>query len=146
MSIEKLFDLDPSDRDDYFMEYWDWSSDELKIILDKINYGDNSDNNILVHSIATHPQTNIDNLKVFSLSGKYGAGCIKSVLMNDNCTEEIIRGIYNKSPEDKIYLYEKNTNIEKWGKDFWNQSKSGIVESINKLALEHKNCPKDLQE
>ena len=143
-NVDKLFEVDSIDRDDYFNEH-DWTNEELQNILDRIDYGESSANNIIVHSIACHPQTNIEQLKTFALSGKYGAGCIKAVLLNGNCTEEIIRAVYNKSADDPIFSYVKKENIKKYGEDNWNDWKEGIINGINNLALDHKNCPGDFK-
>ena len=143
MSVDKLFETNKWDRDDYFNEKWDeWSRDDLLAILER---ADISVDALLVGSIALHPQSSVDDLKLLALSGKYTVGVIYRVLLNDNCTEEIIRELYNKASDNKIFEATKKENIKNWGEKAWDEYKEGYVTKINNYCLEHKNCPDDLK-
>ena len=145
MSVEELFNLEPDERDELFCEKEDWTSEEIDKIIDKINYGQNIDEDILLGSTASHPETSMKHLESFALSGKYGSGMIISVLLNDNCSEEILRGVYNKSSDDQIYTYTKMDNVGEYGKDGWEKYKTNIIEKVNGFVLKHSNCPDDLK-
>ena len=143
MSIEKLFDTDKFDRDDYFNEKWDeWTRDDLLTIVEKANLDEDA---VVIGSIAGHPLSTEDDLKTYALSGKFGIGVIKSVLMNENCTEEIIRGLYDKSSDDKIFDFVKEDTIKKWGDEAYDKYSESYINSINTLAKDHKNFPDDLK-
>jgi len=143
MSIEKLFETDKWDRDDYFNEKSnDWTRDDLLTILEKANIEEDS---LVIGSIAGHPESTVDDLKLLALSGKYGVGVIYNVLLNNNCTEEIIRELYNKNSDDKVFEYEKKKNIEEWGQEAWDKYKETYITKINGYCLAHKNCPEDLK-
>ena len=143
MSIEKLFDTDKFDRDDYFNEKWDeWTRDDLLTIVEKANLDEDA---VVIGSIACHPLSTEDDLKTYALSGKFGIGVIKSVLMNENCTEEIIRGLYDKSSDDKIFDFVKEDTIQQWGDDAYDKYSESYINSINTLAKDHKNFPDDLK-
>ena len=143
MSIEKLFDTDKFDRDDYFNEKWDeWTRDDLLTIVEKANLDEDA---VVIGSIAGHPLSTEDDLKTYALSGKFGIGVIKSVLMNENCTEEIIRGLYDKSSDDKIFDFVKEDTIKKWGDEAYDKYSESYINSINNLAKDHKNFPDDLK-
>ena len=143
MSVNKLFETNKWDRDDYFNEKWDeWSRDDLLAILE---WADISVDALLVGSIALHPQSSVDDLKLLALSGKYTVGVIYRVLLNDHCTEEIIRELYNKASDNKIFEATKKENIKNWGEKAWDEYKEGYVTKINNYCLEHKNCPDDLK-
>ena len=143
MSIEKLFDTDKFDRDDYFNEKWDeWTRDDLLTIVEKANLDEDA---VVIGSIAGHPLSTEDDLKTYALSGKFDIGVIKSVLMNENCTEEIIRGLYDKSSDDKIFDFVKEDTIKKWGDEAYDKYSESYINSINNLAKDHKNFPDDLK-
>lgn len=143
MSIDKLFETNKFDRDDYFNEKWDeWTRDDLLTIVEKANLDEDG---VVIGSIACHPLSTVEDLKSFSLSGKYGIGVIKCVLMNDNCTEEIIRELYDKSSDDKIFDFVKEDNIKNYGDDAYDKYSESYINSINDLALNHKNFPDDLK-
>ena len=143
MSIEKLFDTDKFDRDDYFNEKWDeWTRDDLLTIVEKANLDEDA---VVIGSIAGHPLSTEDDLKTYALSGKFGIGVIKSVLMNENCTEEIIRGLYDKSSDDKIFDFVKEDTIKKWGDEAYDKYSESYINSINTIAKDHKNFPDDLK-
>ena len=56
MSIEKLFNTNKFDRDDYFNEKWDeWNRDELLTIVEKANLDEDG---VVIGSIAGHPLSN----------------------------------------------------------------------------------------
>ena len=143
MSIEKLFNTNKFDRDDYFNEKWDeWNRDELLTIVEKANLDEDG---VVIGSIAGHPLSTEDDLKNYALSGKFGIGVIKRVLMNENCSEEIIRGLYDKSPEDKIFDFVREDTIKNYGDDAYDKYSESYINSINALAKEHKNFPEDLK-
>ena len=143
MSIEKLFDTDRFDRDDYFNEKWDeWTRDDLLTIVEKANLDEDA---VVIGSIACHPLSTVDDLKSFALSGKFGVGVIKSVLMNENCTEEIIRGLYDRTPDDKIFDFVKEDTIKEYGDEAYNEYSESYINSINTIAKDHKNFPDDLK-
>ena len=143
MSIEKLFDTDKFDRDDYFNEKWDeWTRDDLLTIVEKANLDEDA---VVIGSIAGHPLSTEDDLKTYALSGKFGMGVIKCVLMNDNCNEEIIRGLFDKSSDDKIFDFVKKDTIRQWGDDAYDKYSESYINSINDLAKDHKNFPEDLK-
>ena len=143
MSIDKLFETDRWDRDDYFNEKWDdWTRDDLLTIVEKADMVEDS---LVICSIACHPQSSVDDLKLFALSGKYDATIIYRVLLNDNCTEEIIRELYNKTSDNKIFEATKKKNIIDYGEKGWDEYKGGYITKINNYCLEHKNFPDDLK-
>jgi len=65
--------------------------------------------------------------------------------MNENCTEEIIRGLYDKSSDDKIFDFVKEDTIKKWGDEAYDKYSESYINSINNLAKDHKNFPDDLK-
>ena len=143
MSIEKLFEADKYFRDDYFNEKWDeWTRDDLLSILEKADMNDDSS---VIISIAGHPQANIDDIKMLALSGKYDETVIYGVLGNKNCSEEIIRRLFDMSYDDELLVVTKENNIKKWGQDAWDEYKEGYITKLNKWCLSHKNCPEDIK-
>lgn len=143
MSVERLFTEEMFDRDDYFNETWDeWSRDELLMIVEKANLDEDLG---VINNIARHPLSTEDDLKNYALSGKFGQGVIKAVLMNDNCSEEIIRKLYNRSADDKIFNFNRVNDDKRWGDGSFQKYINSYIESINVLARAHKNCPADLK-
>jgi hypothetical protein len=143
MSVENLFNLDFFDRDDYFNEKWDeWTRDELILIVEKANLDEDLG---IINNIANHPLSTEDDLKNYALSGKFGSGVIKAVLMNDNCSEEIIRDLYNRTANDKIFNFDRVNDDKKWGDGSFEKYINSYIVSINELAKAHKNFPADLK-
>lgn len=142
MSVKKIFNLEFFDRDDYFIEKWEeWTRDELIMIVEKANLDEDLG---VINNIARHPLPTEDDLKYYSLSGKFGQGVIKAVLMNNNCGEKIIRDLYDRSADDKIFNFNRVNDDKKWGDGSFQKYINSYIESINVLARAHKNCPPDL--
>ena len=147
MSVEKLFNTDRFDRSDYFVEdeQWDtWTRDDLLMIVEKAK-ATMDENSILINDVAGHPLSTVEDLKNYALSGKFSIGVIKSVLMNDNCSEEIIRGLYNKSSDDNIFDFIRVNDVKKYGDGAFEKYVKSYIDSINNLAKDHKNFPDDLK-
>ena len=145
MSVEKLFNTDRFDRDDYFNEdeVWDrWTRDDLLMIVEKANWSEDIG---LINCVAGHPLSTEEDLKNYALSGKFPIGVIKSVLMNDNCSEEIIRGLYNKSSDDNIFDFIRVNDVKKYGDGAFEKYVKSYIDSINNLSKDHKNFPDDLK-
>ena len=145
MSVEKLFNTDRFDRSDYFDEdeQWDtWTRDDLLMIVEKANMDEDSG---LINGVAGHPLSTEEDLKNYALSGKFPIGVIKSVLMNDNCSEEIIRGLYNKSSDDNIFDFIRVYDVKRYGDGAFEKYVKSYIDSINNLAKDHKNFPDDLK-
>ncbi|MEJ6663268.1 MAG: hypothetical protein QNL31_03105 [Flavobacteriaceae bacterium] len=147
MSVEKLFNTDRFDRSDYFEEdeQWDtWTRDDLLMIVEKAK-ATMDENSILINDVAGHPLSTVEDLKNYALSGKFSIGVIKRVLMNDNCSEEIIRGLYNKSSDDNIFDFIRVNDVKKYGDGAFEKYVKSYIDSINNLAKDHKNFPDDLK-
>ena len=144
MSVLKLFKLeDFFDREDYFNEKWDeWTREDLIQIVEKVNLDE--DLGIIIN-IANHPLSTEDDLRNFALSGMFGIGVIKAVLMNDNCSEDIIRDLYNRCADDKVFNFNRVKDDKKWGPGSFEKYISSYIKSINELAEAHKNFPADLK-
>ena len=143
MSVEKLFSTSKYDRREYFNENKDeWTREDLLAIVERANLDEDL---TVINLIAQHPKSSEDDLKHYALSGKFGQGVIKSVLMNRNCSEEIIRGLYDKSADDKIFDYNRENDDKQWGEGSFEQYVISYIEGINELARKHKNFPVDLK-
>jgi hypothetical protein len=115
-----------------------FSNDELMHLIGSIEYGLNDDDDILIHSIAMNSNLNSDMLKVFILSGKYGAGAIKGALYNPMVDESTLKLAYNKSRENQMWEGAIHYNMRDFGKDYFENTK----QQVDDLILAHPNCPK----
>ena len=143
MSIDELFSIDKFDRVDYFDEREDeWTRDELLKIVELANKEEDGQ---LLNSIAMHPLSTQEDLKHYALSGQFNTGTIKSVLLNDNCSEDILRSLYNLNSESEIFNYARVSDDREYGEGAFNKYVNSYIDQFNELAREHKNFPTDLK-
>ena len=142
--IKELIEIkDREDRESFFNDNFDnWDNNSLLEIADKLLIANAAD---LFVNVINHPNCTIESLEYFGCLGKFPSGAMKSVLMNKNCSEDIILQMYKKSSEDKIFNTAKSEMINDYGDDAWELYSSSVIDSINSLAEKHPNFPKDLQ-
>ena len=141
--IEKISEMDSSSGE--YAKIDQWISGLIKIPFNKYIYLPVNDDSSVIISIAGHPQANIDDIKMLALSGKYDVTVIYGVLGNKNCSEEIIRRLFDMTYDDELLVVTKENNIKKWGQDAWDEYKEGYITKLNKWCLSHKNCPEDIK-
>lgn len=134
--IKQLIDItDYSEREDFYEANIKKFTEEDRIyIVENLTYEENEN---IIHTLLEKIK-NVEILEKFAMSGNYLKGAIASVLMNKNCTEKIIRGVYKQPKDSIIWKYELAYNLKKYGVDYYENVSSQVNKQIENGG---KFCP-----